>query len=460
MAMLAFGVKNLRCLTETGLIPIKPITLLVGRNSSGKSTYLRAFPLLKQSVLTTRSSPILWFHDDYVDFGSISHAIRKQANPRTVTFEFLVNTSEGHAIPDATNNVALELREHEGATEIAAIVHQLPGANLRVEVDHDGNVVCYKVNDSPVEMVNSAPDRLAGPTCLIPRLGWTNEPRVTFPRYAPGDDDSRIGHAARSLLGSRYRRDLSELSLGFTSENIAEVISTIFAMTDHEVANFMSGVAYLAPQRAKGERQSRIQDLGVDEIDPQGNNLAMFLKSLTPTEMASLGEFTQKHLGFVPSVRVDRLQVEILIREPHSDEAINLVDVGFGYSQVLPLVAILWSTCIREPVAKLRRPTLLALEQPELHLHPAFQAKLASMFADAMATSRDRGHMVPLMIETHSEALISQLGEIVETGGLQPSDVSVLLFEQDPQTGTTSIKQSQFDSDGVLTNWPIGFFAP
>ncbi len=52
------------------------------------------------------------------------------------------------------------------------------------------------------------------------------------------------------------------------------------------------------------ERQSRIQDLGVDEIDPSGKNLAMFLKSLTPDEMKNFGEFTEKHLGFVPGVRM------------------------------------------------------------------------------------------------------------------------------------------------------------
>jgi len=55
----AFGVKNLRCLTGTGLVPIRPVTVLVGRNSSGKSTFLRALPLLRQSVETARNSPIL-----------------------------------------------------------------------------------------------------------------------------------------------------------------------------------------------------------------------------------------------------------------------------------------------------------------------------------------------------------------------------------------------------------------
>lgn len=55
----ALRVRNLRCLSDTGRIPIRPITVLVGRNSSGKSTFLRAFPLLRQSVETATESPIL-----------------------------------------------------------------------------------------------------------------------------------------------------------------------------------------------------------------------------------------------------------------------------------------------------------------------------------------------------------------------------------------------------------------
>src|SRR5262249_45614965 len=84
----AFGVKNLRCLTDTGLVPIRPITVLVGRNSSGKSTFLRAFPLLRQSVETARNSPILWYHERYVDFGSLKDAASNWLSEPSVTFEF------------------------------------------------------------------------------------------------------------------------------------------------------------------------------------------------------------------------------------------------------------------------------------------------------------------------------------------------------------------------------------
>ena len=62
------GIKNLRSLKNVEPIEIKPITILVGKNSSGKSTFLRTFPLLKQTIEAKTAEPILWY-GKYVDFG-------------------------------------------------------------------------------------------------------------------------------------------------------------------------------------------------------------------------------------------------------------------------------------------------------------------------------------------------------------------------------------------------------
>ena len=58
--MKSIGIKNLRSLKNVEQIEIKPITILVGRNSSGKSTFLRIFPLLKQTLEAKTAEPILW----------------------------------------------------------------------------------------------------------------------------------------------------------------------------------------------------------------------------------------------------------------------------------------------------------------------------------------------------------------------------------------------------------------
>jgi predicted ATPase len=101
-----------------------------------------------------------------------------------------------------------------------------------------------------------------------------------------------------------------------------------------------------------------------------------------------------------------------------------------------------------------------AIEQPELHLHPAHQALLADMLKAAVsATNIDRS--VNFIVETHSEALINRLGEFVERGDLSPEQISVLMFG-DEQDGidTTKISVARFGMAGELLDWPYGFFEP
>ena len=83
-------VKNMRSLKDTGEIVLKDINILVGNNSSGKSTFLRVFPLLKQSFIKRINGPILWAgeKEDDVDFGSFEETINKTAEEKEIELEF------------------------------------------------------------------------------------------------------------------------------------------------------------------------------------------------------------------------------------------------------------------------------------------------------------------------------------------------------------------------------------
>ena len=84
-------IKNIRSLKDTGQVPLSPITLLVGENSSGKSTFLRLFPLIKQSISKRTDGPLLWAGDvdDYVDFGSFAETITNDGSTAmTLCFSF------------------------------------------------------------------------------------------------------------------------------------------------------------------------------------------------------------------------------------------------------------------------------------------------------------------------------------------------------------------------------------
>jgi predicted ATPase len=104
-------IQNLRGLRDTGFIEVKPITFLLGSNSSGKSTFLRTFPLIKQSVASRTTGPILWY-GDLVDFGSFDEVISKisdesmagtqQANEICFAYKFKLPRSPKTGISSST----------------------------------------------------------------------------------------------------------------------------------------------------------------------------------------------------------------------------------------------------------------------------------------------------------------------------------------------------------------------
>lgn len=84
--MQTLRIKNFRCFEDTGDIRIKPLTFLVGANSSGKSSFLKFFPLLKQSLGVKRNGVFLWYDKNMVDFQSLGNVIRNKEEILTVTF--------------------------------------------------------------------------------------------------------------------------------------------------------------------------------------------------------------------------------------------------------------------------------------------------------------------------------------------------------------------------------------
>lgn len=520
MDVRAFGVKNLRSLTDTGLLRLKPITLLVGRNSSGKSTYLRAFPLFRQSLETPRSSPILWYHPEYVDFGTLQEAVNRKATPREVTFEVEVEFPEeaGLTLPETPVRVALTLLDDGGKARVSGIRIVAGMLYAAAEIDSSSHVTAIRIGTQGGSESTLIPARptawLSSPVSWLPSLAAEEGSTLQFVRHVVRDSagvsrwhyndssdalwlhvlradllplfhgNAREGRAdgvayqmrVGSLEGMLQRLRTLDPSVTFQEragrwtpldpDFMSVVVSTFAWMTpyllqatDLVVGDFMSGVSYLAPVRSAGVRFHRLMDLAVEEVDPRGENLAMFLRSLSVDEKRSLQAFTKEHLGFEVDLRIQGMQAEILVRHPDAPEGVNLVDVGFGYSQVLPLTAMIWSACVRPVSGRRRRPTLLAMEQPELHMHPAFQGQLAKMLVDASKQSRRAADYVPMMIETHSQALVNGLGFQIENKEIPAEDVQVVLFEQDPETRNTSVRVVEYDADGNLVNWPYGFFA-
>ncbi|MFL4756132.1 AAA family ATPase, partial [Escherichia coli] len=81
------GLQNFRSFVNKTFIDLKPITVFVGKNSSGKSSLLRTFPLLRQSVEENTTGPILWY-GRYVDFGDFTDVLSRKSEKKEITFSF------------------------------------------------------------------------------------------------------------------------------------------------------------------------------------------------------------------------------------------------------------------------------------------------------------------------------------------------------------------------------------
>ena len=167
--------------------------------------------------------------------------------------------------------------------------------------------------------------------------------------------------------------------------------------------------------------------------DERMNNVIDFLQML---ELS--GKVDTKKMGDVGvEVQVGRLPYN----NTSEEDMVNIVDVGFGVSQVLPVLVALIAA---EP------GRLVYIEQPELHLHPNAQVALSQILADAAK----RG--VRVVIETHSSLLLLGIQTLVAEGKLSPDLVKLHWFSRN-EDGITQVDSVDLDEAGTYGEWPVDF---
>jgi hypothetical protein len=125
-------------------------------------------------------------------------------------------------------------------------------------------------------------------------------------------------------------------------------------------------------------------------------------------------------------------------------DVVEIADVGVGVSQALPVLVAL---------RQASRGQLVYLEQPELHLHPNAQWKMAQILVDAA----QRG--VRVVVETHSSLLLIGIQNAIAKGvrGLAPRDVLLHWFSRDPKSGEAQVSSRSLDAKGAFGDWPADF---
>ena len=219
-------------------------------------------------------------------------------------------------------------------------------------------------------------------------------------------------------------------------------------------------VFYLGPLRAYPERQYVWAGEQPVDVGQSGQSVVeALLAAEDRRQLISRGRGYNKlplqayiaqrlqKLGLVHDFRVVSVgegsqMFQVKVRRTPSSEEVLITDVGFGVSQILPVLVL----CYYVPEG-----STIILEQPEIHLHPAVQSGLADVLIDAWQKRK-----VQILLESHSEHLLRRLQRRIAEKKVDKGDIGLFFCSAD--TGGSTIAALEMDMYGHIINWPNDFF--
>ena len=421
-----------------------PVTLIYGPNSSGKSSVLESVAIYLQTSDSNRRRPLSLETDGplYSEGGFAS-------------------VVSDHDL-EATMEIGLSLPRSDDASD----VHSVKSLFRFDRIEGFGQVTSLKysngLNKSPVELslrpgrkVSSSgrstddvyvPSSLRDSKLITDLFGLDASNESEGFRYSFEADGIFPGSTRRMAHRSEPRASFE----GFREANETWVRS--WASIRNRFDELRRNIVYLGPLRDMSMRVvTRETDASVFS-DHAGSNTILNLVDSEELTSAVGGWLDRLGIRYVPKIlRLTSSEGEIpgtnvdalVLEERESGLKLGIRDVGFGVSQVLPVVAAALS----------KRDAVIMIEQPEIHLHPRLQAELAELVVQSAST---RGNQ--FILETHSEHLLLRIRRLIRRGTIPAELVSILYV--DPRIdGTADVIEIDLGDDGeFLDEWPDGFF--
>jgi predicted ATPase len=406
-------VSGYKSLLDSQSIDIKPITILAGANSSGKSSILQPLLLLKQTLDASYDPGSLLLDGPNVRFTATAQFLSKK-NVADQVNSFTVGVHLG----PSTYLETVFGKENDQPISIRHMTFTEHGQKLTLKPemsDAEIRKALPKEHKKFVETVEKV--EKARVSCFIRRNRCFLEVAFRLPKEK-GGSLFMLGPLGRNV-DKHVRRIIHIPGLRGNPERTYPVtaVGTEFPGT------FERYVASVIAQWQSGDKQSHtIEELNRD-LTALGLTWKVLAKRVSETQVA---------------LEVGRIQFETQ-RAGH--DLVSIADVGFGMSQVLPVIVALHAA----------RPTqIVFLEQPEIHLHPRAQHAMAGVIARAAK----RG--VRVVMETHSALTILGLQTLVASGEIS-SDIIALHWFTRGETGHSKIISASLDDRGAFGEWPEDF---
>ena len=413
---LKLTLKDVRCFAGEQHFNIRPLTFLIGENSTGKTTVMSCFSAIYSFISQAglhdsdfNKGP--YFMGSFADIVSRSKPGKAQKSGKNfemgiscdqpnIAYKFLFKEKTKGAEPvldKATadcNDISFFCREKKEGLSLVSAKDKSRKEIFKQEYQVDNMSPAAPILDSYVPRKTSSPAQA-------------------------------VFSAFNSLIF--YRREL-----------LADEIFNMAPVRSKPQRTYNPITESPAPEGA--EIPVRLRNLSA-----QGAVWPGIHEKLTAFGKAS-GLFSDIEVRQFGETKGDPFQLQFQIRGIKS----NIIDAGYGLSQILPLLAHLFDSRIQRGRFSAKSGTRFLLQQPEVHLHPAAQAELASLFVQSAAKANNS-----FLIETHSDFILDRTRIEVRKGEIAPDQVSIIYFE--PVKDRVKAHNLSLDKQGNLIGAPEGY---
>lgn len=429
--------RDVRCFRGEVSARMAPLTFLVGENSTGKSTLL-AFARVAWDIAYGLTEPD--FNEEPFTLGAYDELAHyhggqgKRAKTFGVGFSMSRREMPGRGRSQGAYNIEVvgTFGAVNGQPTLQDVTFKRQDRLLRVETSEEKVRVQFEAPSGCYEVAMSF-DFYSRPLSashlffLLDVLRYRHrtgsDPQLFEGKVPP---QGELDEFSRMLSGFRHRMVARRGDRG----------------SERPIA--------VAPIRTKPRR---IYDRLREDRSPEGDHTPMLLARLYETDSSgwqklagSLATYGQAS-GLFREVSVQRFgkreaapfQLRVKLADQHRE--VNLVDVGYGVSQILPILV----DCLVEGSS-----SFFLMQQPEVHLHPKAQAELGSFFVEMVKSRRQR-----FMIETHSDYILDRVRMEVRAGRIDSGDVAIVFLEREAHG--VKAHNLNVDQQGNITDQPDNY---
>ena len=415
MNITQFIMEEVRCFSERQTLEIRPLTFLVGENSTGKTTTLACFHVLAN-----------YLRGDGADFNS---------NPYSMgTFKDIVRNNK-----KKEKNFKLGFTAKYNNEDIEETIEFV---EKKASVEPVVNSITMKLTDG--EIIVRSEDAMG----RVLRLDSFDEEQN---RYKIVCDTDRLNEFSVFFFFPPFTQESkNEITFSEYFKKKTEKFECGLWDIFREVSVFST-----SPVRS---RPKRTYDPTREFDDPEGSDVPMYLMRIEATEKKNwealktqLVEFG-RNSGLFENIDVKNFgrslgapfQLQVKVRGPKA----NITDVGYGVSQILPILVQILNPSISKNAQRDPMQSIFSLlQQPEIHLHPKAQAEFSSL----LVKLANKGNQ-SFIIETHSDYMIDRARIEIRKGNIRPEDVSLIYFE--PKENIVKVHNITFDKMANMVGVP------